>query len=353
MLRRAGNSIISKAAMSTAPSVSIPATQKVVLINDIGDFDVIKYQDYPVPTISDDELLIKNKYAGVNYIESYFRKGIYPSEKPYLLGREATGVVVAKGDSVKGYDIGDKVGYVSGATFAQYTKFSVNGRILKVPKDSDDEKLKLYAAALLQGLTALTFVHEAYDVKPDDYILLYAAAGGVGLIFDQLVKLRGAHTIAVASTDEKLILAKKFGAEFGINSSKEDILSKVQDITNGKGVAAVFDSVGKDTFETSLAALKNKGTFVSFGNASGPVTPFPLSKLSPKNIKLLRPQLNAYTSVSEGDWEKYSKKLLELVDSNSLKILIHKTYPLSEYKEAAQELESRKTTGRIVLEIPQ
>lgn len=338
--------------MSTAPSISIPATQKVVLINGTGDLDVIKYQDYPVPTIGDSELLIKNKYAGVNYIESYFRKGIYPVEKPYVLGREATGVVVAKGNSVKGYDIGDKVGYISNATFAQYTKFSESGPILKLPKDSSDEKLKFYAASLLQGLTALTFIHEAYDVKPDDYILLYAAAGGVGLIFDQLLKLRGAHTIAVSSTDEKLSLAKKFGAEFGINPSKDDILSKVKEITNGNGVDAVFDSVGKDTFETSLAALKNKGTFVSYGNASGPVPPFSISKLSPKNIKLLRPQLYAYITAPH-DWEKYSKKLLELLDSNKLKILIHKTYPLSEYKEAANELESRKSTGKLVLEIPQ
>ena len=302
---------------------SIPKTQKVVLIDGVGDYDVIKYQDSAVPSIGDNELLIKNKYAGINFIEAYFRKGIYPVQLPQILGREATGVVVAS-----------------------------SGLISKLPSETTDDQLKVYAAALIQGLTALTFLDEAYKVKEGDYILLYAAAGGVGLLMDQLLKERGAHAIAVVSTEEKEELAKKFGAEYVINSSKEDILKRALEITNDKGVDAVFDSVGKDTFDISLNALKLKGSFVSFGNASGPVPPFALSRLSSKNIRLMRPTLFGYLAEPE-DWDHYSKKLFELIDSGKLKIAITKTYPLSEYKIATQELESRKTTGKLVLEIPQ
>ena len=153
----------------------------------------------------------------------YKRQGLYPSEKPYVLGREAVGTVVAKGDSVTKFEIGDKVAYLSSNTFAQYTKFPEDGKIIKLPSDASDEKLKTVSGALLQGLTALTFVNEAYNVQKNDYILLYAAAGGAGLIFDQLLKLKGAKTIAVASSDEKLQLAKEAGAQYLVNSSKDDI----------------------------------------------------------------------------------------------------------------------------------
>lgn len=332
-------------------TTAIPKTQKVILINETGSYDVLKYQDYPVPSISDNEFLIKNKYSGINFIESYFRKGIYPSEKPSILGREASGTVVAKGNSVKNFDIGDKVAYISGSTFAQYTKINANGKVIKLPKDADDETLKLYAAGLIQALTALTFIDEAYNVKKGDFILNYAAAGGVGLILDQLLKERGAHTIAVVSTEEKLALAKKHGAEYGIVSTKEDIVARVKEITNNQGVDAAFDSVGKDTFETTIAALKRKGTFVSYGNASGPVSPFSLGKLT-GNIKILRPTLFLYIATDE-EWQHYSKEFVSLVSSGKLKINIGGVFPLSDYAKATQLLEERKTTGKLVLEIPQ
>ncbi|CAI1943633.1 hypothetical protein SEUBUCD646_0D02580 [Saccharomyces eubayanus] len=333
-------------------SRDIPETQKVVLIDGVGGYDVIKYEDYPVPLISDKELLIKNKYAGVNYIESYFRKGLYPCEKPYVLGREATGTVVAKGKDVNNFQIGDQVAYISNSTFAQYTKFPSEGTIMRLPKCTSDEKMKLYAAGLLQALTALSFTNEAYHVKKGDYILIYAAAGGVGLILNQLVKMKGAHAIAVASTDEKLETAKKYGAEYLINSSKEDVLARVLEITNGEGVDSCFDSIGKDTFETTLAALKRKGVFVSFGNASGLIPPLSITRLSPKNITLLRPQLYAYITDHE-EWVYYTDKFVDLVDSKKLNIKIYKTYALKDYKVAAADIESRKTTGKLVLEIPQ
>lgn len=349
MLRSSLSSAFTRrTAMATA---AIPKTQKVILINETGSYDVLKYQDYPVPSIADSEFLVKNKYSGINFIESYFRKGIYPSEKPSILGREGSGTVVAKGKSVKNFEIGDKVAYTSGAAFAQYTKVDDNGKVVKLPKDADDETLKLYAAGLLQALTALTFIDEAYNVKKGDFILNYAAAGGVGLILDQLLSKRGAHTIAVVSTEEKLELAKKHGAEYGIISTKEDIVAKVREITNNKGVDAAFDSIGKDTFETTIASLKRKGTFVSYGNASGPVSPFSLNKLT-GNIKILRPSLFFYVSTNE-EWQHYSKEFVSLLNSGEIKINIGPVFPLSEYPKATQLLEERKTTGKLVLEVPQ
>ncbi|EJS44823.1 zta1p [Saccharomyces arboricola H-6] len=331
---------------------TIPETQKVVLIDGVGSYNVIKYENYPVPLISDKDLLIKNKYAGVNYIESYFRKGIYPCEKPYVLGREATGTVVARGKGVNNFEIGDQVAYISGSTFAQYTKFSSKGTIVKLPKETSDETMKLYAAGLLQALTALSLTNEAYHVKKGDNILVYAAAGGVGLILNQLLRMKGAHSIAVASTDEKLEIARKCGAEYLINSSKENILERVLEITNGEGVNASFDSVGKDSFETTLAALKRKGVFVSFGNASGLIPPLAINRLSPKNITLVRPQLYGYITTPE-EWEYYANKFVDLIDSGKLNIKIYKTYALKDYKVAAADIESRKTVGKLLLEIPQ
>lgn len=346
--------LANRLSLRTMSSSAIPSVQKVVLIRETGGPEVIRYEeDFPVPKISENELLIKNSYAGVNFIEAYFRKGIYPSEKPYVLGREAVGTVVAKGEkSGDKFEIGDKVAYLSPGTFAQYTKYPSNGKIIKLPQDISKEKLITTAASLVQGLTALTFIDEAYSVKKGDYILVYAAAGGVGLILDQLLKKRGARTIAVASTDEKLQLAKEYGAEFLINSSKEDIVERVNEITNGQGVEAAFDSVGKDTFETTLQALKRKGTFVSYGNASGPVPPVPLNKLVPKNIKLVRPQVFGYITADD-EWEHYSSELVRLIDSGELKIKVFKVYPLKDYRQTTEELEGRKTTGKLVLEIPE
>lgn len=330
--------------------------QKVILIEETSEsFDVLQYADFPRPEISSPtDVIIKNKYSGINFIEAYFRKGIYPSKKPYVLGREAAGEIVEVGENVKDYTVGDKVAYISnGGTFAQFTKVdSSAAHILKLKNDASDELLKVYGSALILGLTALTFVDHAYKPEKGDNILVWAAAGSVGRYLVQLISSRGANVIAVASTDEKLNIAKKLGAKYLINSSKDNVSEKVAEFTKGKGVQCSFDSIGKDTFETSLEALAVKGTFVSFGNASGVVPPFSLQRLTQKNLKVLRPQLFPYLS-DEGSWEKYSQKLLELIENKSIDIEITKEYPLSDYKIAAAELEGRKTTGKLVLKIPQ
>lgn len=337
-------------------SSSIPQTQKVVLFNDTGDFDKIEYvTDFPTPTIdSGHDIIVKNSYAGINFIEAYFRKGIYPiSQKPYVFGREASGEVVAIGSRVSNFKVGDKIAYLSPSTFAQYTKITDdNFKYVKLPSLATDKDLEVYGSILLQGLTALTFVHEAYKVQKGDFVLVWAAAGGVGKILVQLISQIGAHVIAIASTEEKLQLAKSYGAEYLIDANSESIDQQVNEITKGKGVAASFDSVGKDTFYTSLNSLARKGTFVSYGNSSGPVTPFPLALLSPKNTKLLRPQLNAYIATPE-EWNHYSRWLLDLYQLGKLKFDIYKVYDLKDYKQAAQDLEGRKTHGKLTLKIPQ
>ncbi|KAH3900357.1 probable Probable quinone oxidoreductase [Saccharomycodes ludwigii] len=345
---------------------SIPKTQKAFVLTKTGDsLDVLKYQqDYPVPTdLSPHDILIKNKYSGVNYIENYFRTGIYPVEKPTVLGREATGVIVAKGEQIQDFNIGDSVAYLSTRTFAQYTKYNINenSQILKLSENGSskvsDDDLKLYAASLIQGLTALTFSERAYKVKSGDYVLVYAAAGGVGLLLNQLIRAKGAHPIAIASTDEKLKLASENGAEFLIKSKidgtdDDKVVEQVLKFTNGEGVAAVFDSLGKNSFDISMKALKRLGTFVSFGNATGVVPPISINVLSPKNITLLRPVVFHYIYTRK-EFEQYTAKLFDLIRSGKLNILIYKTYPLSEYKVADQELLDRKTVGKLVLKIPE
>lgn len=336
--------------------MTLPTTQKVIYFEENGDIDKLKFSpEWPMPLIGADDILVKNKYSGVNFIEVYFRKGIYPSEKPYIPGRESAGEVVAVGDNVKGFSVGDKIAGLYPKNFAQYTALDYKSNtILNLGKDLSDSQLQLYAASLLQGLTALTFIEEAYKVQQGDYIFITAAAGGVGLILNQLLKLRGAHTIAVASSDEKLKLAKENGAEFLLNSSKlsfDEIKDEVLKITNGQGVEAVFDSIGKDSFECSLAIVKRKGTLVTFGNASGPIPPFLVNRLSAKNIKLLRPQLFGYIATKE-EFTHYTTELFELIDSGKLNIKVHGVYPLEDYPNATTEMEGRKTTGKLVLSIP-
>ncbi|KAI5963988.1 ZTA1 [Candida margitis] len=334
---------------------SIPNTQQVVLFNEIGGFDKIKVDNnYPTPKVeTGDDIIVKNHYAGVNYIEAYFRTGEYPSNPPMVFGREASGEVVATGSKVKDLNPGDKIAYLSPSTFAQYTKISNhNFKYLKLPSQSTtDQDLQVFGSILLQGLTALTFVNEAYPVQKGDDVLVWAAAGGVGNLLVQLINQKGGNAIAIASNDAKLKTAKEAGAKYLINSSTDNIGEKVKQFTNGKGVEVVYDSIGKDTFTTSLNSLARKGTFISFGNASGPVTPFALSILSAKNIKIARPTSMVYLSNAK-EWDHYSNLLLDLYKDGTLKFNISKIYDLQNYREAAEDLESRKTQGKLTLKIP-
>ncbi|KAK6462092.1 hypothetical protein DFJ63DRAFT_287137 [Scheffersomyces coipomensis] len=332
----------------------IPKTQLASIIEALGSFDVIKTAKIASPQITTgNDIIIKNKYAGVNFVDAYYRNGTYPvAELPFTLGQEASGVVVAIGEEVNKYKVGDNVAYLGSKTFAQYTKLNDKSSIVKLDKELSEQEFKFYGGALLQGLTALTFISESYNVKKDDFILVWAASGGTGSILVQLASLRGAKVIAIASTSEKLSKAKQLGAQFTINYKTEDVAARVKEITNGQGVAAVFDSIGKSTFDVSLDSLSRKGTFVSYGNASGVVSPLTITRLSPKNISLLRPRIVGYVETQQ-EWDHYTGILLKHLKSGDLKLDISAVYPLSEYSEATEVLESGQTSGKLILEIPQ
>lgn len=336
----------------------LPSTQKAVLMYENGaSLDVVKYADVPTPQItSASDIIIKNKFAGINFIEAYFRKGIYPTKLPFIFGREASGVVAAIGSDVTKFKVGDRVAYLLPNTFAQYTKIPDSHVHIKNINDfttgEDDKDMKVWGATLVQGLTAKLFIKDAYDVKKNDYALVWAAAGGVGTLLTQLIAQKGGHVIAVASTAEKLETARNNGAEYLINSSSENVLEKVMEFTNDNGVQVVYDSIGKDTFEISLAAVARKGSLVSYGNASGVVPPLSINRLSPKNVKLLRPQLYAYVA-EPAEWNEYVDSLGRDIANKTLNFDILQTFSLAEYTKAAALLEGRKTQGKLVLEISQ
>ncbi|KAH7068864.1 hypothetical protein BKA63DRAFT_494320 [Paraphoma chrysanthemicola] len=317
---------------------------KAVLIEKTGGTDVLQYKTVPVPSLKEGEVLVKNEFIGINYIDTYFRSGVYaPPNYPYVLGREGSGTIAAVGPKVPSdLSVGKRVVYMGQYAYAEYTPVASNYTI-PIP---DSIETKTAAAAVLQALTALTLIREAHAVKKGEWVLVTAAAGGVGLWLCQLLKAVGAHVIATASTEEKRALAKENGAEVVLGYYEEDrdqFVKKVLELTGGEGVHAVFDSVGKSTFDSSLAVVRRKGTMVSFGNASGPVTGFALARLSPKNVKLVRPTLFNYIATRE-ELQEAASELWKFIEKDGLKVKIHDVYPLSDVVRATQDIEGRKTT---------
>lgn len=325
----------------------MPSTQKAIRVHKTGDFDVVQLDtDVPVPTISETQVLVKNSYFGINFVENYFRAGLFPAKLPLILGREGAGKVVEVGSKVTQFAIGDSVGYISPDSYAEYTAVETSS-VTKLPHNVSEKDA---AASLVAGLTALTFLKETYPVKKGDYILVYSAAGGVGSFFVQLGKLYGAHVIGVVSTEEKAKIAREHGAEFVINYKTEDIAERVNEITNGVGANAVFDGVGKDTWQASFDSVARKGTLVSYGTASGPVPPVSLLPLAARNIKIACPSVLAYLATAE-EWEHYSSLLLQLISEGKVNISISKVYPFSETGTALKDIASGKTTGKLVVKI--
>ena len=282
------------------------------------------------------------------YGHSYFRSGLYPAPQfPYILGREAEGTIVSTGSSgdFHGLATGDRVVWMAEGAYAEYTAVPA-AKTVKLP---DGVGEKIGAAAFLQGLTALTLIREAHHVKKGDWVLVHAAAGGPGLWLCQLLKAVGANTIGTASTEEKVALAKKAGATHMINYSKDDVKAKVMELTDNKGVAAVFDGVGKSTFDLSLECVARLGSMISFGNASGAPDPVTIARLSPKNVRLMRPTLFNYL-VTREEFEHWSNELFNFVVKDKLDVRIHEVYPLSEVKRAQGDLEGRRSTGKLLLD---
>ncbi|KAL9022782.1 MAG: hypothetical protein Q9185_000045 [Variospora sp. 1 TL-2023] len=327
----------------------IPKMMKAVQIEKTGTVEVLQYKDCPVPSPKNDEVLIKNEYLGVNYIDTYFRTGLYPNPKPMILGREGSGSIAALGAAVPAslaFANGDEVVYMGTSAYAEYTACPV-GKVMKIPKGVSSSDA---CAALLQGLTALTLVEEAHKVQSGDWILVLAATGGVGGWLCQILKAKGAKTIGTVGSESKVDIAKEQGANVVVidQPGQGDVLKTVNDCTNGQGVAAVFDGVGKDTFERSLECVARKGTVASFGNASGAVEPFLISKLSAKNAKVVRPTLFNYVSTRE-EFEHYSEALWAMIIDKKCNVRIHDIYSLKDVAKAHTDIESRKTMGKLLL----
>ena len=330
-----------------------PKTMKAVVLEQNGGPDELHYRtDYPTPSPGEDQLLIKNEVIGINFIDTYFRTGLYPlPTKPAIIGQEASGTVTAigPGSNRLGFTVGDRVVWMKFGSYAEYSAVPAE-RTIKIPDGISNEDA---VGGFLMGMTALSLVKEAYPVQRGDWVMLHAAAGGVGLLMCQLLKDIGAKTIATAGGPEKCELAKKNGADHVIDyksTGGPKWVDEVKRLTDNEGVAVVYDSVGKDTWEESLEAARRKGKVVFYGNSSGPVPAFAVARLAAKNISVMRPTLMNFTYTRQ-EFEHYANELFKLVESGELKIRIHGTYKLQEAAQAHRDLEARKTTGKLLLKL--
>lgn len=325
----------------------VPATMKAIQVTTNGGPEVLTLTSLPVPQPAKGEVLVKNSYTGVNFIDTYFRTGLYKAPLPLIPGREAAGTVVATHPSVSGVSVGDSVVYLSNNTaYAEYT-VAPGKTVLKVPQGMTEKDA---AASLLQGLTAWSFIREAGQVKAGQWVLVHAAAGGTGGILVQMLRIVGAKIVGTGSTKAKLEIAKNHGADYVINSKEEDLPARVKEITGGHGADVIFDGVGKATFDSDLEMVARKGTLVVFGNASGPVPPVELQRLATKNVRLMRPVLFGYIDTRE-EVEQYWTELTGFITEGKVKIGVHEVYPLNEAKRAHEDLEGARTTGKLLLKI--
>lgn len=320
---------------------------KAILIHQQGGPDQMRWEEVEVPHPGPGEALIRQTAAGLNFIDVYQRSGVYPLAKlPSSLGQEGAGIVEAIGPGVHEVKIGDRVAYAGGPIGAYAERRVLPASLLVVLPSSISDRQA--AAMMLQGLTTQYLLRSTYRVQPGDTILLHAAAGGVGLIACQWAKHLGATVIGTVGSPAKAELAKTHGADYVIDYSKEDFVARVKEITGGKGVPVVYDSVGKDTFEGSLDCLRPRGLMVSFGQSSGLVPPFDPVILSSKgSLYLTRPTLATYTANRE-DLLASAADLFDVVSKGAVKIEIHQTFPLAEAAQAHRDLEARKTTGSTV-----
>ncbi|MGH7005746.1 MAG: quinone oxidoreductase family protein [Alphaproteobacteria bacterium] len=312
-----------------------------------GGPEVLSYDEVDVADPGEGQVLLRQTAIGVNYIDTYYRSGLYPMALPSVLGQEGSGVVEKIGKGVKGLKRGDRVAYASSPTGSYATwRLMPAARVVKVPKEIDD---KTAAKMMLQGMTAEYLLHRTYKVKKGDTILVHAAAGGMGLILCQWAKALGATVIGTASTDENAELARKHGCNYPIVYSREDFAARVKEITKGKGVPVVYDGVGKDTWPKSLDCLQPRGLMISFGNASGPLPAINTGDLNQRgSLFFTRPTMGHYTA-TRPDLELSSGRVMAAIKSKKLKIKINQTYPLKDAAQAHRDLESRKTTGAILL----
>ena len=318
---------------------------KGILVNRTGGPEVLSYEEMPLPEPGAGEVRVKVEAAGVNFVDTYFRKGLYSRDTPFTPGMEAAGVVDKSGDEVREVEPGDRVVYAM--QIGSYAEYSVvpAWKLAKLP-DSVDTKSG--AALMLQGMTAHYLSFSTYALKPDDTALVHAAAGGVGRLLVQMAKIRGARVFGVVSTQEKARLAKQAGADEVFVIGEVDFEEECGRLT-AEGVDVVYDSVGFDTFEKSLNCLKPRGLMVLYGQASGPVPPQDLQILNTKgSLYLTRPTLANYARSREEISERTSD-IFNWLAAGKLELKIDREFPLSEAAEAHRYLEARKTKGKVLL----
>ena len=318
-----------------------------IRIHQTGGPDVLKWEDRDVGNPAAGEVKIRQAAVGLNFIDIYMRTGLYPvTDFPFTLGMEGSGVIEAIGDGVEGFSVGERVAYPMNPGAYAEERLIPAGRIVKIPAGISDNEA---AAMMLKGMTAQYLLRRTYRVQPGDNILVYAAAGGVGLILCQWAKHLGATVIGCVGSPEKADLAKANGCDHTILYRDENVPDRVKEITGGEGVAVSYDAIGQATLESSLDSLKPFGTLVSYGNASGPITEFNPGALAAKgSLYLTRPTLATHTSTRDL-LEDSANELFGVVTSGHVKINIGQTYALSDTAKAHEDLEGRKTTGSTVL----
>jgi NADPH2:quinone reductase len=320
---------------------------KAIRIATHGGPEVIEYVDVEVPAPGPGEVLLRQHAIGLNFIDVYYRTGLYPQPLPAGLGREGAGVVEAVGEGVSHLQPGDRVAYAGGPNGAYAQLRTMPADVLvRLP---DAIAFETAAAMMLQGLTVQYLFRLTYPLKAGDTILFHAAAGGVGLIACQWARALGVRLIGTVGSQEKGELALAHGAAHVINYQQEDIVARVRELTGGAGVPVVYDSVGKDTFIASLDCLQRRGLMVSFGNASGAVEPFAPGELSKRgSLYLTRPTLFDYMA-TRAESEAMAADLFDMVTSGKVRIAVHQRFALAEAAEAHRALEGRRTTGSTVL----
>lgn len=321
---------------------------KAVRIHAHGGPDVLSYEDHDPGKPGPDEVLVKHTAIGLNFLDTYYRTGLYaaPNGLPLIPGAEAAGIVTEVGEHVDWLKPGDRIAYFTATGAYAQARVVPAEKLIKIPDGIPDD---LAAAMMLKGMTSEFLLRRTFKVKPGDTLLCHAAAGGVGLILGQWAKYLGAHVIGTAGSPDKLELAKAHGYEHVINYREKDFVSEVARITQGNLCDVVYDSVGKDTFPQSLDCLRPLGMFVCFGQSSGPVPPFNLSILAQKgSLFATRPTLFAYNAKRE-DLERGAAALFDVVLSGKVSIRINQRYALEDVAQAHADLESRKTTGTTIL----
>jgi NADPH2:quinone reductase len=320
---------------------------KAIRFSETGGPEVMKLADVDVERPGPGQVRVRQTAIGLNYIDTYHRSGLYPVPLPSGLGLEAAGVVEEVGEGVTSLKAGDRIAYGVGAlgAYAEVRNLPAN-RITRLPAGISDETA---AGMMLKGMTVRYLLRATYKVQPGETILLHAAAGGVGLILSQWAKALGVTVIGTVGSDAKVQIAREHGCDHVINSTTEDTVARVKEITGGKGVPVVYDGVGQSTFMTSLDCLKPRGLLVVFGNASGPVKAFDLGLLASRgSLYVTRPTLMTYTA-TDADLKETAEDLMAMVESGKVKIPVNQRYPLAEVVQAHRDLESRKTTGTTVL----